>query len=59
MNPTLALIEELVKRGEEVVYYCVEEYKEKIEKQELCFVHMKIFSKSRHVEKDEWRNRSL
>ncbi len=37
VNPTLALIEELVKRGEEVVYYCVEEYKEKIEKTGALF----------------------
>ncbi len=37
VNPTLALIEELVKRGEEVVYYCVKEYKEKIEKTGASF----------------------
>ncbi|CCW05415.1 TPA: glycosyl transferase [Bacillus cereus] len=37
VNPTLALIEELVKRGEEVVYYCVEEYKGKIEKTGASF----------------------
>ncbi|HHQ8914210.1 TPA: macrolide family glycosyltransferase [Bacillus cereus] len=37
VNPTLALIEELVKRGEEVVYYCVKEYKEKIERTGASF----------------------
>ncbi|PKJ52546.1 macrolide family glycosyltransferase [Bacillus sp. SN10] len=37
VNPTLALIEELVKRGEEVIYYCVEEYKGKIEKTGASF----------------------
>lgn len=37
VNPTLALIKELVKRGEEVVYYCVEEYKGKIEKTGASF----------------------
>lgn len=37
VNPTLALIEELVKRGEEVVYYCVEEYRGEIEKTGASF----------------------
>ncbi|UOQ44955.1 glycosyl transferase [Halobacillus salinarum] len=31
INPTIALVEELMQRGEDVVYYCVEDYKEKIE----------------------------
>ncbi|KLA34310.1 macrolide family glycosyltransferase [Bacillus cereus] len=31
INPTIALVEELIKRGEEVIYYCVEEYRSKIE----------------------------
>ncbi|WP_396022951.1 MULTISPECIES: hypothetical protein [Bacillus cereus group] len=37
VDPTLALIEELVKRGEEVVYYCVKEYKEKFERTGASF----------------------
>ncbi|MBJ3791725.1 glycosyl transferase, partial [Bacillus sp. OA1] len=31
INPTIALVEELIKRGEEVIYYCVEKYRSKIE----------------------------
>ncbi|USL45605.1 macrolide family glycosyltransferase [Priestia megaterium] len=37
VNPTIALVEELVKKGEDVVYYCVEEYKSKIEKTGALF----------------------
>jgi len=37
VNPTIALVEELVKKGEDVVYYCVEEYKNKIEKTGAVF----------------------
>lgn len=32
VNPTLALTEELVKNGEQVIYYCAEEFRDKIEK---------------------------
>ncbi|UOB81958.1 glycosyl transferase (plasmid) [Bacillus sp. ZJS3] len=31
INPTIALVEELIKREEEVIYYCVEKYRSKIE----------------------------
>lgn len=31
VNPTIGLVSELVKQGEEVVYFCSEEFKEKIE----------------------------
>ncbi|MFB4338561.1 macrolide family glycosyltransferase [Bacillus sp. BR_16] len=31
INPTIALVEELIKRGEEVIYYCVEKYRSKID----------------------------
>ncbi|MED4797605.1 glycosyl transferase, partial [Priestia megaterium] len=37
VNPTVALVEELVKKGEEVVYYCIEEYRNKIEKTGALF----------------------
>ncbi|WJD83828.1 macrolide family glycosyltransferase [Priestia megaterium] len=37
VNPTIALVEELVKKGEDVVYYCVEEYKNKIKKTGAIF----------------------
>lgn len=32
VNPTLALVEELVKKGEQVIYYCSEEFRAKIER---------------------------
>jgi len=32
VNPTLGLVEELIRRGEEVVYLCMEEFREKIER---------------------------
>ncbi len=32
INPLLATATELVKRGERVVYFCTEEFKDKIEK---------------------------
>ncbi|HEX9061148.1 MAG TPA: macrolide family glycosyltransferase [Clostridia bacterium] len=31
MNPSLGLVKELVNRGEEVIYYCTDSFKEKIE----------------------------
>lgn len=43
VNPTIALVEELVKKGEDVVYYCIEEYKSKIEKTGALFRPYKNF----------------
>ncbi|MEH7372432.1 macrolide family glycosyltransferase, partial [Priestia megaterium] len=43
VNPTIALVEELVKKGEGVVYYCIEEYKSKIEKTGALFRPYKNF----------------
>ncbi len=37
VNPTLGLVNELVKHGEEVVYFCTDEYKERIEKTGAIF----------------------
>ncbi|MBO1583315.1 macrolide family glycosyltransferase [Bacillus sp. XF8] len=37
VNPTLALVEELIRRGEDVIYYCTEEYRRKIEKTGASF----------------------
>lgn len=37
INPTIPVVEELVKKGEKVVYYCVKEYKSKIEKTGAVF----------------------
>ncbi|GIP22168.1 macrolide family glycosyltransferase [Paenibacillus sp. J22TS3] len=32
INPTIGVVQELIARGEEVVYFCIEAYREKIEK---------------------------
>lgn len=32
INPTLGVVEELVSRGEEVVYFCIEAFRERVEK---------------------------
>ncbi|MFD0771968.1 macrolide family glycosyltransferase [Bacillus sp. CGMCC 1.60114] len=37
INPTLAIVEELIRRGETVVYYCIEQYRNKIEKTRASF----------------------
>jgi UDP:flavonoid glycosyltransferase YjiC (YdhE family) len=46
VNPTIALVEELVKKGEDVVYYCVEEYKNKIEKTGALFRPYENFTRN-------------
>ncbi|GFP77758.1 macrolide family glycosyltransferase [Clostridium fungisolvens] len=48
VNPTLGLVEELVKRGEEVTYYCYDEFKERIESTGATFKNFKteVFSRS-------------
>ena len=45
VNPTIALVEELIKKGEEVVYYCIEEYRNKIEKTGATFRPYKNFTR--------------
>ena len=50
VNPTLGLVNELVKQGEEVIYFCSEEYKERIEKAGAIFKSYgenQIFSKNK------------
>ena len=37
INPTLGLVNGLVKQGEEVIYFCTEEYRERIEKAGAIF----------------------
>ncbi|AAK76791.1 MGT family glycosyltransferase [Clostridium acetobutylicum] len=37
VNPTLGIISELVKRGQEVTYFCTEEFRERIEKTGAIF----------------------
>ncbi|WP_039790883.1 glycosyltransferase, partial [Paenibacillus riograndensis] len=32
INPTIGVVQELISRGEEVVYFCIEAYRERIEK---------------------------
>ncbi|QTL52377.1 macrolide family glycosyltransferase [Priestia aryabhattai] len=46
VNPTIALVEELVKKGEDVVYYCVGEYKSKIEKTGALFRPYENFTRN-------------
>lgn len=46
VNPTIALVEELLKKGEEVVYYCIEEYRNKIEKTGATFRPYKNFTRN-------------
>jgi MGT family glycosyltransferase len=41
VNPTLGLVEELVKRGEEITYYCYDEFKERIERTGATFKSFK------------------
>ncbi|HWL25231.1 MAG TPA: macrolide family glycosyltransferase [Ureibacillus sp.] len=51
INPTIPLVEELIKQGEQVVYYCVEEYKTKIEKTGALFRPYKNFLTPSHIAK--------
>lgn len=51
INPTIPLVEELIKQGEEVVYYCVEEYKTKIEKTGALFRPYENFLTPSHITK--------
>ncbi|AIQ13708.1 macrolide family glycosyltransferase [Paenibacillus durus] len=44
VNPTLGLVNELINQGEEVTYFCTEEFKEKIEKTGAEFKSYKIES---------------
>jgi MGT family glycosyltransferase len=46
VNPTIALVEELIKKGEEIVYYCIEEYRNKIEKTGSTFRPYKNFTRN-------------
>jgi MGT family glycosyltransferase len=46
VNPTSALVEELIKKGEEIVYYCIEEYRNKIEKTGSTFRPYKNFTRN-------------
>ena len=36
INPTLQVVEELVSRGEEVVYFSIEAFRERIENRGYC-----------------------
>ncbi len=57
VNPTIALVEELLKKGEEVVYYCIEEYRNKIEKTGAPFRPYRNFTRNADLVKKwpkEW-----
>lgn len=42
INPTIGVVQELIARGEEVVYFCIEAFRERIEATELRFEHLTI-----------------
>ena len=42
INPTLGLVNELIKQGEEITYFCSEDFKEKIEKTGAEFKSYKV-----------------
>lgn len=42
INPTIGVVEELISHGEEVVYFCIEAYKERIEMTGLQYEHLTI-----------------
>lgn len=52
VNPTLGLVDGLVKQGEDVIYFCSEEYRERIEKAGAIFKSYGIkpnFRKGKHI----------
>ncbi|MEI4801643.1 macrolide family glycosyltransferase [Bacillus sp. FJAT-51639] len=51
VNPTLAIVEELIRKGETVVYYCVEQYRDKIEKTGASFRYYEDFTSQMDVMK--------
>lgn len=44
INPTLAIVSELIRRGETVVSYCIEDFRKKIEATGAEFESLRIFS---------------
>lgn len=44
INPTLAIISELIRRGETVVSYCIEDYRRRLRQQVQNSESLKIFS---------------
>ncbi|NRT80538.1 macrolide family glycosyltransferase [Clostridium beijerinckii] len=56
INPTLGLINELVKQGEEITYFCSEDFKEKIEKTGAKFksyrVELSLFKRKHKTSND-------
>ncbi|WP_270566772.1 macrolide family glycosyltransferase [Clostridium beijerinckii] len=56
INPTLGLVNELVKQGEEITYFCSEDFKEKIEKTGAKFksyrVELSLFKRKHKTSSD-------
>lgn len=56
INPTLGLVNELVKQGEEITYFCSENFKEKIEKTGAKFksyrVELSLFKRKHKTSND-------
>lgn len=52
VNPTLGLVSELIKQGEEIIYFCEEDFREKIEKTGAEFKSYKIEARKHNASKN-------
>ncbi|PGZ99825.1 glycosyl transferase [Bacillus pseudomycoides] len=52
VNPTIAVVSELIQRGEQVVYYCIEDYRYKIEKTGAEFRTYENFMPKTNINRD-------
>lgn len=52
VNPTIGIVSELIQRGEQIVYYCIEEYRDKIEKTGAEFRTYENFLPKTDINKD-------
>ena len=52
VNPTLGLVNELMKQGEEIIYFCEENFREKIEKTGAEFKSYRVEAKKHNISKN-------
>lgn len=52
VNPTLGLVNELIKQGEEITYFCEENFREKIEKTGAKFKSYRVKAIKRNISKN-------
>ncbi|MBK5503326.1 macrolide family glycosyltransferase [Bacillus sp. TH12] len=52
VNPTIGIVSELIQRGEKVVYYCIEDYRDKIKKTGAEFRTYENFRPKTDINKD-------